>query len=81
MLSNNEKLIAVIGATGQRGAQLYVPYKPAANPRCACLGSDSYDQIALANKIAGGRPTKFSAWARVNFPASRLMGSSADVST
>jgi len=33
------------------------------------LGSDSYDQIALANKIAGREPTKFSAWARVNFPA------------
>jgi uncharacterized protein YbjT (DUF2867 family) len=33
------------------------------------LGSDSYDQIALANKIAGRQPTKFSAWAQVNFPA------------
>jgi uncharacterized protein YbjT (DUF2867 family) len=32
------------------------------------LGSDSYDQIALANKIAGRQPTKFSTWARVNFP-------------
>jgi uncharacterized protein YbjT (DUF2867 family) len=32
------------------------------------LGSDSYDQIALANKIAGGQPTKFVTWARVNFP-------------
>jgi uncharacterized protein YbjT (DUF2867 family) len=32
------------------------------------LGSDSNDQIALANKIAGRSPTKFSAWARVNFP-------------
>src|SRR6266699_1838421 len=30
------------------------------------LGSDSRDQIALANKIAGRQPTKFSAWARVN---------------
>jgi len=34
------------------------------------LGSDSRDQIALANKIAGRQPTKLSAWARVNFPAS-----------
>src|SRR6266481_4181530 len=34
------------------------------------LGSDSSDQIALANKVAGRQPTKFSAWARVNFPAS-----------
>jgi uncharacterized protein YbjT (DUF2867 family) len=32
------------------------------------LGSDSSDQIALASKIAGRRPTKFSTWARVNFP-------------
>ena len=33
------------------------------------LGSDSSDQIALANKIAGRQPTKFSTWARVHFPA------------
>ncbi len=33
------------------------------------LGSDLRDQIALANKITGRQPTKFSAWARVNFPA------------
>jgi uncharacterized protein YbjT (DUF2867 family) len=33
------------------------------------LGSNSYDQIALANKIAGRRPSSFSAWARANFPA------------
>jgi uncharacterized protein YbjT (DUF2867 family) len=32
------------------------------------LGSDSPDRIALANKIAGRQPTKFSTWARVNFP-------------
>jgi uncharacterized protein YbjT (DUF2867 family) len=32
------------------------------------LGSNSQDQIALANKIAGGQPTKFSTWARVNMP-------------
>jgi uncharacterized protein YbjT (DUF2867 family) len=32
------------------------------------LGSDSNDQIALANKIAGRQPTRFSTWARVNFP-------------
>jgi NmrA-like family len=30
------------------------------------LGSDSHDRIALANKIAGRQPTRFSAWARVN---------------
>jgi uncharacterized protein YbjT (DUF2867 family) len=34
------------------------------------LGSDSHDQIALANKIAGRQPTRFSTWARVNFPGS-----------
>jgi uncharacterized protein YbjT (DUF2867 family) len=33
------------------------------------LGSDSRDRIAFANKIAGRQPTKFSAWARANFPA------------
>ena len=32
------------------------------------LGSKSYDQIALANRIVGREPAKFSAWARVNFP-------------
>jgi NmrA-like family len=32
------------------------------------LGSDSDDRIALANKIAGRQPTKFSTWAQVNFP-------------
>jgi uncharacterized protein YbjT (DUF2867 family) len=34
------------------------------------LGSNSRDQIALAHKVAGRSATKFSAWARVNFPAS-----------
>src|SRR4029077_13618136 len=34
------------------------------------LGSDSRDETALANKVAGSPATKFSAWARVNFPAS-----------
>jgi uncharacterized protein YbjT (DUF2867 family) len=34
------------------------------------LGSASSDEIALANKVAGRQATKFSAWARVNFPAS-----------
>jgi uncharacterized protein YbjT (DUF2867 family) len=32
------------------------------------LGSDSRDRIALANKVAGRQPTKFSTWARVNLP-------------
>src|SRR5258705_3079186 len=33
------------------------------------LGSDSRDQIALANKVVGRQPTKFSEWAQVNSPA------------
>ena len=32
------------------------------------LGSESKDQIALANKIAGAQATRFAAWARANFP-------------
>jgi 3-hydroxyacyl-CoA dehydrogenase len=32
------------------------------------LGSASSDRIALANKIAGRQPTKFSTWARLNVP-------------
>ena len=32
------------------------------------LGSDSKDRIALANKIAGSQPAKFSTWARLNLP-------------
>jgi len=41
------------------------------------LGSDSRDQIALANKIAGRQPAKFSAWARLNFPAPKNIQSAA----
>ena len=33
------------------------------------LGSESHDRIALANKIAGRQPAKFSTWARLNVPA------------
>jgi len=32
------------------------------------LGSDSSDQIALANKVAGREPTRFTIWAQENFP-------------
>ena len=32
------------------------------------LGSDSSDLIALANKVAGREPTRFSTWAAENFP-------------
>jgi uncharacterized protein YbjT (DUF2867 family) len=31
------------------------------------LGSDSSDRIALAEKVAGRKPTTFAAWARANF--------------
>jgi uncharacterized protein YbjT (DUF2867 family) len=41
------------------------------------LGSASYDQIALANKIAGRQPTKFSAWAQVTFPGPKNAHSAA----
>jgi uncharacterized protein YbjT (DUF2867 family) len=33
------------------------------------LGSPSHDRIALANEVAGRQPSKFSTWARLNFPA------------
>jgi hypothetical protein len=33
------------------------------------LGSESPDEIALANKVAGRQPTGFATWARANFPA------------
>ena len=32
------------------------------------LGSDSSERIALAEKVAGRKPTTFPAWARANFP-------------
>jgi hypothetical protein len=32
------------------------------------LGSNSHDQIALANKMAGRQPAEFSTWARLNVP-------------
>jgi hypothetical protein len=32
------------------------------------LGSDSSEEIALANKIAGKQPTNFATWAQANFP-------------
>src|SRR5438132_5255363 len=35
------------------------------------LGSDSSDQIALANKVAGQEPTRFLTWAGENFPRQR----------
>src|SRR5712692_7594507 len=41
------------------------------------LGSDSHDQVALANEIAGRQPTEFSAWARGNFPAPKNAQSAA----
>jgi len=41
------------------------------------LGSDSRDEIALANKTAGRQPTKLSAWARVNFPVPKNAQSAA----
>ena len=40
------------------------------------LGADSYDEIALANKIAGRQPSKFATWARANFPVQKITGES-----
>src|SRR4029077_13286610 len=132
MLSNNKKLIAVIGATGHQGggviraltgafahpdqaghgeylplvgdfmsfneivdvlnrqghnfsftqvpADVFATFFPGAAEIAAMfryfeahtyLGADSSDWIALANKIAGRQPTKFAAWARVNYPATK----------
>jgi uncharacterized protein YbjT (DUF2867 family) len=36
------------------------------------LGSDSKNEIALANKVAGRQPIKFSAWARAHFLAPEI---------
>ena len=33
------------------------------------LGSDSHEQIALANEVANRQPSKFATWAQANFPA------------
>jgi hypothetical protein len=33
------------------------------------LGSDSKDEIALADKVAGRQPTTFAAWSKANFKA------------
>jgi uncharacterized protein YbjT (DUF2867 family) len=41
------------------------------------LGSDSRDQIALANKVAGRQAAKFVAWTRVNFPTANNAQSTA----
>jgi hypothetical protein len=41
------------------------------------LGSDSRDRVALATKIAGRQPTKFSEWAQVNFPGPKNAHSAA----
>jgi uncharacterized protein YbjT (DUF2867 family) len=40
------------------------------------LGSNSYDEIALANKIAGRQASKFATWVRVNFPGPDSSGRS-----
>ncbi len=32
------------------------------------LGGNQDDRIALANKVAGMRPTDFASWARFNMP-------------
>ena len=44
-------------------------------PGSYLLGSDSSDQIALANKVAGRKPTTFVTWALVNLPVSGTVAS------
>lgn len=41
------------------------------------LGSESRDQIALANRIAGRQATKLSTWAQAHFPPSESARSTA----
>ena len=80
-MSFNE-IIATLNRQGHRYAFKQVPKEVFANwfPGAAdvasmlayfeahtYLGADSRDAIALANKVAGRQPTKFSAWARENF--------------
>jgi hypothetical protein len=72
MLSNNKKLIAVIGATGQKFAGSFPGATEIAEMSSyweahTYLGSDSSDQIVLAGKIAGRQPTTCSTWALANF--------------
>ena len=43
------------------------------------LGSDSHEQIALANEVANRQPSKFATWAQANFPA-RLQSGNASPS-
>ena len=66
-------------------AEVFATFFPAAAETAAMfgyfqahtyLGSDSHDQIALANKIAGRQPTKFATWARANFPVHSSGGNS-----
>jgi hypothetical protein len=38
------------------------------------LGANSRDKIALANKMAGRKPAKFSTWARLSVPVQALTG-------
>jgi hypothetical protein len=38
------------------------------------LGPNSRDKIALANKMAGRKPAKFSTWARLSVPVQALTG-------
>src|ERR1700726_3587444 len=82
-MSFNE-IVAVLNRQGhnfsftQVPADVFAPLFPGAAEIAAMfsyfqahtyLGSDSFDRIAFANKIAGRQPTKFATWAQGNFPA------------
>ena len=50
-----------------KGAQLASAWRTRIFEAHTYLGSNSRDAIALANKVAGGQPTNFPAWAKANF--------------
>jgi uncharacterized protein YbjT (DUF2867 family) len=80
-LSFNE-IVATVGRQGykvsfkQVPSEVFASWFPGAADVAAMLayfeahtylGSDSRSAIALANKVAGQKPTNFAAWAKVNF--------------
>ena len=71
-------------------AEVFATFFPAAAETAAMfgyfqahtyLGSESHDQLALANKIAGRQPTKFATCARANFPVHSSGGNSSGSAT
>ena len=69
MSSNDRKLIAVTGATGQQGGGVVRALQAGGQFKVRAL--TRHPDKHRANKIAGRQPTSFSVWARVNFPTSQ----------